>query len=426
MSRLVATVVFLSISFASLAEIQNLSTLPLVKTASDNGWRLPAGVYEGQFVIDQPIHLICDQGTVLDGQQLGHGLIVRAPGVVIEGCTLRNWGQNLTRMDSGIFIEAAAKGAELKNNSLKGAGFGIWVDTSEGVSIIANRIEGDRNLRSQDRGNAIHLYATKNARVIGNHLRHTRDGIYIDVSNDCLLENNVMEDLRYGVHYMFSHDSRVIGNTTRRTRTGYALMQSRMLTVTGNRSENDQNYGILMNYITYSSINNNFVTHVTQGSTDDSMIIGGEGKALFIYNSLFNKIEDNYFGHSGIGIHLTAGSEDNPITGNAFTGNQYQVKYVATRLQEWSVAGRGNYWSEYLGWDRNGDGIGDIAYEPNDNIDRLLWLYPQTRLLMHSPGIELLRWVQQVFPVVKSPGVKDSFPLMHIPDKHLRHQGQQP
>jgi nitrous oxidase accessory protein len=88
-------------------------------------------------------------------------------------------------------------------------------------------------------------------------------------------------------------------------------------------------------------------------------------------------------------------------------------------LQEWSADGRGNYWSDYLGWDRNNDGLGDIAYEPNDNVDRLLWLYPQVRLLMNSPGIELLRWVQRAFPVMKSPGVLDSHPLMKSPTPTL-------
>ncbi|HHX33699.1 MAG TPA: copper-binding protein, partial [Gammaproteobacteria bacterium] len=41
-----------------------------------------------------------------------------------------------------------------------------------------------------------------------------------------------------------------------------------------------------------------------------------------------------------------------------------------------------------------------------------LWTYPQVRLLMHSPSIELLRLVQRAFPVVKYPGVQDSYPLM--------------
>src|SRR5690606_3205338 len=134
-----------------------------------------------------------------------------------------------------------------------------------------------------------------------------------------------LEELRYGVHYMFSHDNQVIGNITRRTRTGYALMQSRKLTVVGNRSEQDENYGILMNYITYSVLTDNLVSQVSRGSSTTSTSSGTEGKALFIYNSVFNTIENNHFEHSTLGIHLTAGSEDNRISGNAFVDNQQQV-----------------------------------------------------------------------------------------------------
>ena len=53
-------------------------------------------------------------------------------------------------------------------------------------------------------------------------------------------------------------------------------------------------------------------------------------------------------------------------------------------------------------------------YEPNDSVDKLLWRYPSAKLLMNSPAIEALRWIQKDFPVLKSPGVTDSFPLMNI------------
>ncbi|MBK3869487.1 nitrous oxide reductase family maturation protein NosD [Pseudomonas stutzeri] len=413
---------------AALAQAapQPVIELPL-QAMGDNRWRLPAGEYQGQYRIDGPMQLLCDAGAVFDAQGRGNALTIGAAGVQVENCTLRNWGRDLTAMDSGVFVEAAAQGAALHNNRLQGPGFGVWVDGSRDVELRGNHIVGDPSVRSQDRGNGIHLYAVSGARIIGNYVRDTRDGIYIDTSNGNHLEGNVLEDLRYGVHYMFANDNSVIGNITRRTRTGYALMQSRKLTVIGNRSEQDQNYGILMNYITYSTLRDNFVSAVQRGDTGgDSMISGGEGKALFIYNSLFNTIENNHFENSSLGIHLTAGSEDNRIAGNAFVGNRQQVKYVATRTQEWSVDGRGNYWSDYLGWDRNDDGLGDVAYEPNDNVDRLLWLYPQVRLLMNSPSIEVLRWVQRAFPVVKAPGVQDSHPLMKLPTEERLTEKQEP
>ena len=137
---------------------------------------------------------------------------------------------------------------------------------------------------------------------------------------------------------------------------------------------------------------------------------------MFIYNSLYNTFTDNVFANSNIGIHLTAGSEDNRMFNNAFVNNQRQVKYVATRTQEWSYEGMGNYWSDYLGWDRNQDGTGDVPYEPNDNVDRLLWTYPEAKVLMFSPAVDILRWVQDAFPVIKAAGVQDSHPLMYPPE----------
>ena len=75
----------------------------------------------------------------------------------------------------------------------------------------------------------------------------------------------------------------------------------------------------------------------------------------------------------------------------------------------------GNFWSDYLGWDMDSDGIGDVEYEPNDSVDQLLWKFPSAKLLLNSPAVETLRWVQRQFPVLKSPGVVDSHPLMVVP-----------
>ncbi|MCP5077732.1 MAG: copper-binding protein, partial [Psychromonas sp.] len=118
-----------------------------------------------------------------------------------------------------------------------------------------------------------------------------------------------------------------------------------------------------------------------------------------------------------IGIHLTAGSENGKIFGNSFINNPVQVKYVSNSRQEWSQEGVGNYWSNYLGWDLDGSGTGDTPFEPNDAIDKLIWQYPEAKVLLDSPAILLLRWVQNQFPILKPGGVKDSFPLMNQPDR---------
>lgn len=380
---------------------------------------LNSGLYQGNFVINKTLELSGKEGVILDGGAQGHTLEINAANVTVHHLKIQNWGHNLTAHNAGVFINKTAKNVRLNDNYLFGDSFGIWVDASPNVQILSNYIEGNETVRSTDRGNGIHLFNVTGAIVQGNEVWHTRDGIYIDTSNSNELKDNYLHDLRYGIHYMYSYHNLVTGNHTRNTRTGYALMQSKFLKVTNNRSENDVNYGILMNFITKSTVEDNVIVGV-QNQRNTQMIHSKqgyqpEGKALFIYNSLFNQIRRNVFADSDMGIHLTAGSEDNTFSGNAFIRNNKQVKYVSNRTQDWSADQTGNYWSDYLGWDMDGNGKGDVAYEPNDGVDRLLWKYPTAKLLFNSPAIEILRWVQRQFPVLKSPGIVDSYPLMALP-----------
>lgn len=376
------------------------------------------GRYRVNLYIKKRLKLEGAPGAILDGGDHGDVIRVSAADVVIQGLGIENSGHSLTDMNAGIFVERSASNILIQSNRLDKNAFGIWLDACSGAKVLDNQIHGEPQRRSQDRGNGIHLYATRHALIRGNEVWQTRDGIYIDTSNNNILQANTLHDLRYGIHYMYSHDNQVIANHTFNTRTGYALMQSKRLTVLDNTSDHDRNYGILMNFITDSTIARNRITAVQVGAayvTGGGDIMGAEGKAIFIYNSQFNEIHDNLFGRSDIGIHLTAGSEDNQVHGNTFVGNQTQVKYVSNRPQEWSKQGRGNYWSDYLGWDLDTDGIGDKQYEPNDAVDKLLWKYPMARILMSSPAIQTLRWVQERFPVLKPQGVRDSAPLMLSP-----------
>lgn len=376
------------------------------------------GRHDGRLVINKSLVLQGEAGAIIDAEYKDDVIRVTAPDVVIRGLGIYNSGNNLTKMNAGIFVEATAENIMIEGNRFNGNTFGIWLANAKSPRVLNNTVRGRRETRSQDRGNGIHLSATSNAVIKGNEIWDTRDGVYIESSNNNTIEANIMHDLRYGIHYMYSHTNRVISNHTYNTRTGYALMQSTRLTVKDNTSKQDRNYGILLNFITYSEISNNKVENVRQGTgyvTGGDGILGAEGKAIFIYNSQYNHISSNFFSTCDIGIHLTAGSEGNQIHANTFSNNKTQVKYVSNRAQEWSRDGRGNFWSDYLGWDLNADGIGDKYYEPNDAVDRLLWKYPASRVLMNSPAVKTLRWVQQEFPVLKPQGVRDSAPLMRSP-----------
>ncbi|SFC06194.1 nitrous oxide reductase family maturation protein NosD [Pseudoalteromonas denitrificans] len=398
---------------------QNLQSI-LSQAVSGDLVQLTEGTYKGNFVITQSITLkASDKNSapvIVDAQGKGSALTLEHSNITISGLTIKNWGDDLTEQNAGIYSEKKSTNITLNNNNLAGDGFGIWLQKSQQVKIHHNKIRGNLNLRSADRGNGIQLSSVQHAHVYNNDVAKVRDGIYIIASQHNLIEQNTMHQLRYGIHYMYSHDNKVKNNSAYNTRAGYALMSSRRLEISGNKTRDSEDYGFLLNFITASTFTNNIVQNVW--TKPENKVMGREGKGLFVYNSGYNTISGNLIDTAEIGIHLTAGSEKTKVYGNSFINNPIQVKYVVNREEEWSKDGKGNFWSNYLGWDLDNNGSGDTPFEPNDSIDKIIWQYPEAKVLLDSPAILLLRFVQKQFPVLKPTGVKDSFPLIQQPQRY--------
>ena len=388
--------------------------------------RVAPGVHHVHLVLDRPVTLEGQPGAILDGDGAGDVVRIRSSGVTLRNLTIRNSGRDLTVMNAGVYVEKGVDGAVIENNRIQDVLFGVYLDGPQHVQVIGNVITGIAELRVPDRGDGIHLWNDAWCVIKGNDVSGTRDGIYDYVSHDDLIADNRIHEVRYGVHQMYTKHETLQGNVSWNNVAGMALMSSDHMRVADNHIFDDSSYGILFNYVTYSDISGNEIHDITQERGADSQVVdGGEGKALFVYNSEFNRIHDNLLANSSIGIHITAGSQDNHVYGNAFVNNHTQVKYVQNVAEEWSLDGKGNYWSNYLGWDLNGDGLGDVPFRPNDGVDVLLWKYPSARVLMSSPSILLLRYVQRAFPVFTPPNVQDSHPLMNIPEK-LRARADEP
>ncbi len=385
-----------------------------------------AGVHHVHLVLDQPMTLDGRPGAILDGDGLGDVVRIRTAGVTLRNLTIRNSGRDLTAMNAGIYVEKGVDGAVIENNRIQDILFGVYLDGPQHVQVIGNVITGIAELRVPDRGDGIHLWNDAWCVIKGNDVSGTRDGIYDYVSHDDLIADNHIHEVRYGVHQMYTKRETLQGNISSNNVAGMALMSSDHMHVVDNHMFNDSSYGILFNYVTYSDIRGNEMHDITGSPGGDNQVVdGGEGKALFVYNSEFNRIHGNLLADSPIGIHVTAGSQDNHVYDNAFLNNRTQVKYVQNVAEEWSLDGKGNYWSNYLGWDLDGDGIGDVPYRPNDGVDVLFWKYPSAGVLMSSPSILLLRYVQRAFPVFTPPSVQDTHPLMRIPEK-LRARADDP
>jgi nitrous oxidase accessory protein len=361
--------------------------------------RLAPGRHAGPLRIDRPLTLLGNGGAVLAGPGSGSVITVTAPDVRIEGLEITGSGLDLPRMDSAVLLRQTAERAVVRGNRLLDNLFGVYVHGAAESVVEGNLIVGRRDLRLSEAGNGVSIWNAPGAQVLRNTIRQGRDGIFVKTSRRNVFAGNTFTDLRFAIHYMYTHDSRIAGNRSRGNHVGWALMYSERLEVRDNVSDDDRDHGLLLN------------------STNDSQVTGnvvrrGREKCVFVYGANRNVMKDNWFEGCPIGIHFTAGSEGNAMTGNAFVANREQVKYVGTRYLDWAHEGRGNYWSDNPAYDLDGDGIADRPYRPNDVMDQILWTLPAAKALIASPAVQVVRWAQARFPALHPGGVVDSAPLM--------------
>lgn len=355
------------------------------------------GNYRERLVIDKPLILQGMGRPTISGGGVGDVIRVRASDVTIRGLIVRDSGVDLTAQNAGIYIQPGSDRATVQDCDLVYNLFGIWLEKSKDSRIIHNLITGRRDLQSAARGNGIQVYNTVGAQIIDNNISYSRDGLYVDVSEKALFRGNKIHHLRYGTHFMTTNYSVWENNEVYLNRGGLALMEVRHLTVRNNIAWGNADHGIMLRTIQDSEIENN--------------IVAGNGRGFFIYDAEYNVLTKNLVIGNRIGVHLSAGSGNNKVDDNDFIDNQSQIKYVAAQDVEWGRT-RGNYWSNYNGWDQNGDGIGDVPYEANDVVDRLNWQYPLIKLLLSSPSMQTLRFVARQFPVLRAPSIVDKHPRM--------------
>jgi len=360
---------------------------------------LTDGAYAGPVTIDRKLTLTGPRGAVIDGMGRGSVVTITAPDVTLTGFSVTGSGTQNSDLDAGVKIVKGADRARIEGLSLRGNMHGIDVHGGRDALVRGNDITGSQDARMNQRGNGIYVWNSPGAVIEGNSVRFGRDGIFSNTSRKGIYRNNLFRDLRFAVHYMYTHDSEVSGNISIGNHLGFAIMFSDRVVLKDNLSLGDREHGIMLNYANSADVSGNLVR-------------GGTKKCLFIYNAHKNLIYDNRFQDCGIGLHFTAGSERNVLTGNAFITNREQVKYVGTRYMEWSFEGRGNFWSDHPAYDLNGDGIADGVFRPNDLMDHILWSQPAAALLTGAPAVQLIRWSQSSFPATLPGGVQDSHPLM--------------
>lgn len=360
-----------------------------------------AGVYrEPRIVIAQPLTLQGEPGAVLDGQEAHEILAIGADSVTVRGLTFRNTGTSQATDRAALrVVEVSA--CLIENNRFENTLFGVYLQRADGCVVRRNVLHGREGSQTVT-GNGLHAWSSRNVLFEDNTVTGHRDGIYFEFSRASVARRNVSEhSRRYGLHFMFSDSCRYEGNTFRDNESGVAVMYAKHVAVTGNRFERSRGsaaYGLLLKEISDSEIRRNLFV-------DNSV-------ALHLEGANRNDVADNDFVRNGWAMRVLADAQENRISGNAFSGNVFDV---GTNSRQNYSTFSGNWFERYRGYDLDRDGRGDVPHAPVRLFALLVEQAPASLVLVRSLLVDLLDVAERVMPVLTPQTLRDEAPLMRAP-----------
>lgn len=369
---------------------------------------VPPGHYRGNFIIDKPLTLTGVDWPVLDAGNHGHVLEIKnASHVTIRGLSLRNSGARLDKEHAGIAVDQSPY-LVVEDNRLDNTLFGIYIKDSAN-SRIAGNIIGAKDLAVPARGDGIRVWYSENTQVIGNRVDRGRD-VVLWYNNGAVIRDNHITNGRYGLHFMYCDDNVVENNTIRGNSVGAFLMYSRRLTLRHNifaENRGPSGYGVGLKDMDGVEATDNLFSSNRVGVYFDNSPAAVD---------VIQHFRRNAFVFNDIGLLFNPSVERNYFSRNSFIDNLEQVGLTGSGTFEdnkFTVAGRGNFWSDYRGYDANNDGLGDLPYVSKSLFENIMDRNPALRLFQLSPAQQAVDLAARAFPIFQpKPKFTDDAPLM--------------
>jgi nitrous oxidase accessory protein len=371
------------------------------------------GVHPGPINVDQSLTLIGHDWPEIDGGGRGTVLMLSAPNVTLRGFVIRDSGSSLDQENSGIAV--GAPGAVVEDNRLEDTLFGIYLRKADG-GVIRNNIISSKDLPVPRRGDPIRVWYSNDVLIEGNTVNKGRD-VVLWYSERLTVRENKVSQGRYGLHFMYCDDATIENNLLLDNSVGSFLMYSRRLNLVGNtiaRNRGPSGFGVGLKDMDDAVVRDNLFLDNRVGAHLDDSPREVDSIGLF---------EGNVFAYNDVGVNLMPSVRNNDFSGNSFVDNEQQVSIAGgggrADANNWTAGQRGNYWSDYAGYDGNADGNGDVPYRAERLFENLMDENSSLRLFMYSPVEQAVEFAARAIPFVKpQPKLTDYQPLMsaQVPD----------
>jgi nitrous oxidase accessory protein len=359
-----------------------------------------AGTYAGNVLLDKQIILDAVGQPVLRGAGAGSVITTTADGCVIKGFVIEHSGAELSREDSGILLKSSNN--RIEDNELRDILYGVYFYSSHNNTIRRNHIHGRAELEEGDRGAGLHLWNSPDNIIEDNTISEMRDGLYVQSCNGNQIRRNRISNLRYGLHYMFSDRNVFEDNFFSNNVAGAAIMYSNHIEFRRNSFVHNRgfsSFGILFQECNELIAEENFIVDNATGIFMEAL-----RKTTFRHNTIAN---------NDVAMQMFSSSDANVFTDNNFVNNLSPLQLIGrSTTTKWSENGRGNFWSDYDGYDLNEDGRGDVPQKIQNVFEYLEGNHPRLRVFLDSPAARAMAVAEKTFPILRGSSEIDEAPLM--------------
>jgi len=370
---------------------------------------VPAGTYAGPLVVDTSLTLVGEGMPVIQGAGDGNVVEITAPDVTLRGFVLRGTGISLDKEHAAITV--GARHATLEDNVVEDALFGIYLHNAPASIVRGNTISG-KDLPISRRGDGIKIWYSAGSLVENNLVRNSRD-VVIWFAPGTIVRHNTMEHNRYGIHFMSTDDHLVEDNVLRHNSVGIYLMYGSNYVLRRNLlldNRGPSGYGLGLKEINSGPFEGNRLVNNRVGVYTDNSPLRPDATVEFA---------QNLFAYNDIAVTMLPDVHRNVYHANVFLDNNEQIAVAGTGEltgNDWAVDGRGNYWSDYVGYDADRNGIGDLPYTSKSLYEDLMDTRPELRLFQLSPAADALDLAAKALPVfAPQPKMADRSPLTLAP-----------
>jgi parallel beta-helix repeat protein len=347
-----------------------------------------------------------NNNTCSNNSQYGVNLYLSSGNALINNTCSGNAAAGILIHDSGSNT--------LSNNSCSDSdsGNGILIVSSsvetlrgnvmvnDGIEFGSSDVWNSQDIDTSNTVNGKPVYYYKNK--IGGTVPTDAGQVLLGSCQDMVLENVCLGNVGTGIAIGFSSNIAVRNNSLFGIVTGIALEHSNGNTITNNSlSIMDRGSGIYLSVSTGNTITKNncsdsasfgygmYIMYSPSGNTiSDNVFYHNSGSGLLLYSSSGNSLTNNTCSYNAqYGVKLVSSSNDNRIWNNTFdhnngAGDTYDLSHVQAydggSGNLWNSSGSphgyGNYWSDWIRPDANGDLIVDSPYVIGSSHD----YYPRT------------------------------------------------